>query len=325
MPQPTASDAHVDVPLTNLSIAWWQKDPPFCDRVFPTVPVEKQSDKYYEFTKDDLLRDEMRAVADGAATDGSGFNLSTSTYYCDVYGLHKKVTDRQRKNADSVINLDRSAMEFVMTKAKIRRCRQFATDFLKTGLWGTDRQGVASGETGNQFRQWSDYANSNPEQDIETAKQAITKRCGSSYKPNTMVVSSDVHAKLRHHPNVKEQFKYTSAESITEEMLARFFSMERYIVAEDIYATNAEGATAAYDWISSKKVLLCHSAPSPGIEIPSAGYTFTWNLYNSAQNGLAIKRIRDEKRETDMVEGKMSFDHVATGTDLGEYFYDAIA
>jgi len=48
MPQPTARDVHVNAPLTNISIAFLQTQDSFvASRVFPSIPVTKQSDRYY--------------------------------------------------------------------------------------------------------------------------------------------------------------------------------------------------------------------------------------------------------------------------------------
>jgi hypothetical protein len=47
MPNPTQADLHVNVPLTNVSIAYIQKADAFiATKVFPKVPVSKQSDLY---------------------------------------------------------------------------------------------------------------------------------------------------------------------------------------------------------------------------------------------------------------------------------------
>ena len=56
MPQPTASDVHVNMPLTNISVAWMQNQQEFiADRVFPTVPVKHRSDRYYVYDRDNRI------------------------------------------------------------------------------------------------------------------------------------------------------------------------------------------------------------------------------------------------------------------------------
>ena len=61
MPQPTQSAVHVNRPLTMLSVAYAQAQSAFiADKVFPVVPVDKQSDLYYVYTKNDWFRDEAQ-------------------------------------------------------------------------------------------------------------------------------------------------------------------------------------------------------------------------------------------------------------------------
>ena len=65
--QPTPSDVHVNAPLTQISIAFLQNASDFiATRVFPNIPVSKQSDRYYTYERGDFNRDEMaeRAPAD---------------------------------------------------------------------------------------------------------------------------------------------------------------------------------------------------------------------------------------------------------------------
>ena len=57
MPQPTQSQVHVDAILTNISVAYLQRAENFiADKVFPVVPVDKQSDKFFTYDKNDWLR-----------------------------------------------------------------------------------------------------------------------------------------------------------------------------------------------------------------------------------------------------------------------------
>jgi hypothetical protein len=46
--QPTASDVHVNTPLTNISIAYMQMQSEYkAADIFPIVPVSKQTDRYF--------------------------------------------------------------------------------------------------------------------------------------------------------------------------------------------------------------------------------------------------------------------------------------
>ena len=41
-------------------------------RVFPTIPVQKQSDKYFEYSQADFFRDQVQPRADGTESAGTG-------------------------------------------------------------------------------------------------------------------------------------------------------------------------------------------------------------------------------------------------------------
>jgi len=48
--QPTASDVHVNAPLTNISIAYMQMQSEYkAADIFPVVPVSKQTDRYFTY------------------------------------------------------------------------------------------------------------------------------------------------------------------------------------------------------------------------------------------------------------------------------------
>ena len=70
---PGRADVHVDRPLTNLSIAFRQSADAFvADRVFPVVPVSKQTDSFFTIPRGAFLRDQMEKKAPGAGAKATG-------------------------------------------------------------------------------------------------------------------------------------------------------------------------------------------------------------------------------------------------------------
>jgi hypothetical protein len=323
MPQPTQSQVHVDAILTNISVAYMQRAENFiADKVFPVVPVDKQSDKYFVYTKNDWLRDEAQVRADGTESVGSGYNITTDNYYADVYAIHKDIGDQTRANADAPINVDREAAEFVTHRLLTRREIQFNTDFMTTGVWANDVAGVASSPSTGQTLQWDDYTSSDPIEDIEEGKADILSVTG--LEANTLVLGYDVFRTLKNHPDLVDRIKYTSSQTITEDMIARMFDIERVMVSKSIKATNAEGATQAYGFTTGKTALLAHVAPNPGVLTPSAGYTFSWTGVSQGL-GLTIgtSSFRLESLRATRVEAELSFDNKVVSSDLG-YFWNTI-
>lgn len=320
MPNPTRSAVHVDSILTNISVAYAQNANNFIStQVFPVVPVMKQSDKYFTYDKNDFLRDEMEQRADGAESAGAGYKLSTATYSCDVWALHKDIGDQTRANADAPLNVDQDAVNFLTQKALIRRERQWVTDSFTTGVWGTDKTG------GTDFTRWSDQSGSDPFVDIDAGREEILKNTG--FESNTLVLGYQTFKALTRHPLVKEMYKYTSAESITVEMLARAFELDRVLVSRAAYATNKEGGTGAYDFAAGKNAMLCYVNPTPSLMTPSAGYTMTWQGLEGSTDGQRINRydLRGSGRPADRIEIEAAFDNKIVATDLGYFFSGAVA
>ena len=205
MPQPTQNAVHVDAILTNISTAYMQQAKNFiATRVFPIVPVSKQSDKFFTYTKNDWFRDEAQRRADATESAGGGYNLSTDSYQADVYAFHKDIGDQTRANADAPINVDREAVEFVTSRLLLKMETQFVANYFTTSVWGTDY---------TPSNLWSNYATSDPISDIETGKRAILSVTG--YEPNTLVLGYDVFTSLKNHPDLVDRIKYTSSQIIT--------------------------------------------------------------------------------------------------------------
>lgn len=318
MGQPTQSSVHVDKPLTDISIAYMNDRSAYiADKVFPIVPVDKQSDKYFTFDKAAFFRDQARKRGDAQESAGSGYNVSTDTYYCDVWALHKDVGDQTRANTDNPLNADRNAALFVTEALLIRREKEFVDTAFVAGAWATAVTPASL---------WSDPTNSDPLGNIETAKTAILQSTGR--EANVLVLGYEVFTKLKNHNDLKEMVKYTSSRVITEELMASLLGVQRVLVPKVVIDSAADGASGvSMAFAYGKHALLCHVPASAGIEIPSAGYIFAWRgLDGSFGNmGLRMKKFRMEHLEADRVEGELAIDVKVTGSDLGYFMPNAVA
>jgi hypothetical protein len=323
MPQPNINSVHVDAILTNISVAYLQNQDNFiADKVFPVIPVDKKSDKFFTYTKNDWFRDEAQRRAGGTESAGGGYGLSTDSYTADVFAFHKDVDDQTLYNADAPLNPLREATEFVTRRLMLRKEIQWNTDFFAGSIWGNDYDGVAGTPSTNEVKQWSDYAASDPIDDIEDAKAGILSTTGM--EANTLVLGYDVFRALKNHPDIVDRIKYTSSQTVTADMLAAMFDVPRVIISKAVKATNNEGATAAYSFTSGKKALLCHVAPTPGLLTPSAGYSFSWTGVSGGLGAtIGTSQFRMESLKADRIEAEMAFDNKVIASDLG-WFWDSI-
>jgi hypothetical protein len=325
--QPTPGDVHVNTPLTNISIAFLQNAADFvASRVFPNIAVSKQSDRYYVYNRGDFNRDEMTERAPGTESAGSGYTLdNTPTYYATRYSIHKDIPDEVRSNADAVLNPDREATAFVTHKALIKREKLFVNNYFTTGKWATDITGVASAPSAGQVLQWS-AANSDPIKNVRDGKRAIRESTG--YEPNKLVLGRAVYDILLDHPSIIDRIKYgqtaPGAAMTSAQILAQLLGVDEVLVMNSIENTAKEGQNAAHSFIGGKRALLCHSATSPGLMTPTAGYTFSWTgLMGAGNEGNRIRQFRMEPIGVDRVEIDMCFDMKMVASDLG-YFWNSI-
>jgi len=327
MSQPTPGDVHVNQPLTNISIAFLQQARNFiADRVFPNIPVQMQSDRYYTYDRGFFNRDEMEVRAENAESAGSGFEVdNTPNYFAPVYAYHHDISDQRRANADSVLRPDREATELVSHKALIKREKLWVSKYFADSIWTFDYDGVASSPSTNEVLQWSDD-NSTPIEDVTAAKTDVLGITG--FEPNKLVLGQEVFDALKNHPDIVDRVKYGqtvgSPAMITVNALAALFEVDEILIMKAIENTAAEGATNAHQFIGGKRALLVYAAPNPGIMVPTGGYTFSWAGYlGAAANGQRIKRFRMESRSSDRVEIEMAFDQKLVSADMG-FFWDTI-
>jgi hypothetical protein len=332
MPNPTQSDLHINQPLTNVSVAYIQKADAFiATKVFPNVPVQKQSDLYWKYSKSDWRRTDVQRRAPSTETPGVGWTVDTDTYFAHVYGVHKDIDDQLRANADSNFKLDSDATSFVTNQLLLKRDLDWAATFFKAGVWGTDYTGVGATPGTDEFLQWN-LATSDPIVQMAGLQIDFVQQTG--YKANTMVVGANVLKALKNHPGIIERIKYTQKGIVSTDLIASLFEVDKILVS---YATVAAGpnvpdakaqdAAATYGFICDpNSVLLCYTPSSPSIMQPAAGYTFTWNGYLSGNSqGIRMSRFRQEHIRSDRIEGEMTYDMRVISKDVGMFLKDAVA
>lgn len=325
---PTRTQVHIDRALTNISVAYMQDENNFiADKVFPKVPVQKQSDLYFIYRRADFLRDEAAVRAPGTESAGGDYNIDKSEpYFCRVYAFHGDINEQDRVNADDPLSPDQDMAEFVSQKLLIRRERIWAETYFKDGIWGRNILGKAATPTGsNETLQWDQPA-SDP---IKVIKAESTKmQEATGFRPNTLVLSPYVHDALVEHPDIIDRIKYTQKGIASTDLLAELFEVKNVYKAQAIYNSGVKEGTEATQFIMGKHALLCFSQERPGLKKPSAGYIFTWTgLKGAGAFGNRVVRIPMPwlGMDTERIEGEMAFDMRQVAADLGVFFKDIVA
>lgn len=334
MPNATLpGDVHVNSALSGVARAYVQSTAGFiANRVFPQVPVAKQTDFFYRYSRADWNRNAMRRRAPRTEAVVAGFGTDRDTYAAEVWALAGDIADETRANADSFWNLDRDMTNFLMMKAMISREVNFAARYLAADIWAYEVDGVASNPGTGERLQWNNAA-STPIEDIRALKRQVQTVTG--FMPNKLTLGAQVYDTLLDHPDIIDRIKYGQTGNggrpaiVNRETLAALFEVEEVLVAEAIVnsaAEQADATTAANEssgQIVGNHALLTYSPPSPSVLLPSAGYTFTWSgLLGGANEGVRIAKWREQKIWSDRVEAAQAYDQKLIASDLGAIFLD---
>lgn len=336
MALPDVSDVHVNVPLTQISMGYQPKGF-FSTKVWPLVPVDKQTDIYASYPKSYWARD---LGGPGAAPTGSGqavrrapgmrartvdYKVDTSsTYRCTNYALGFEIPDELRANADAVFNLDRDATTLLTALLNLRFDREFAADMITSGVWDN---------TMTISNKWSDYAAGTPIEDIRAAQNTLRRSTlGMSTDGGTkLLMGALVYQRLADHPDIIDRIKYGSSQDrpaqVTENLLAQLFEVDQVIVCRSVFTADEENGTAeasvTYTDVVTDDVLLFWTPPAAQQLAPSAGYLFNWR--SLAGGGLTYTRKgREERDRYEWVEVHAYLDWVATTSGSGVYNGDSV-
>jgi hypothetical protein len=324
MPLLTPSAVHIDQPLSNLTLAYVQEQTNFiADKVFPTVGVQRQSDKYYIYDRANMNRTgDVKKLAPRTEVNRIGMAISNDSYFADVYGLGMDFDEQTLANEDAMLDIRSAGAQTIVNRLLIHREEQFASSFFAAGIWGTDV---------TPSNLWSDYTNSTPITDVTTGRRTMQLKSGG-FKPNTMVVGKEVRDILINHPDILARLNggatVTNTALITNAKLAEIFEVENFYVMEAVKNGAVEGLAESNSFIGGKNALLVHAPRTAGLMTPASGLTFAWNNIPGANNlGITVESFSDDalKRQqvAEHIQVKMAYDMKVVGADLG-YFFSAV-
>lgn len=327
MPNPTASDLYVDTLLTDLLVGWGdQPDLDLTPGVFPRVDVELPSGFYGQIDRGDWNRIEAEARAAGAESAGGGYRFTKQPYMTTVYSLHKD-NDAQTQAADLLgAASDQRAGRYVVQNLKLLRNQLWVANYFVPSVWTTQWAGVAAAPAANQFLRW-DVAGSDPVANIDSVRLAMAALTGG-FKPNVMVIGPQVLPAIKANAAINNRFQYVQGGILTPALMASLFEMDRVYVPYVTNTTSAEGAaTTTYNFMYGKSVWLGYAAPDPGMDVASAGYTFTWDAYigMTGPDMIRLKNIPMPLRDANRIEGDMAFGFGVVAPDLGALLTAVVA
>lgn len=123
---------------------------------------------------------------------------------------------------------------------------------------------------------WTDPA-SDPKEDVKAAKESVRRSIGRD--PNVLAISSTTFNALDDHPKILEKIKYTSSDSITVELLARYFDVEKVVVGKAVALADTADDDAMADDVWGDDAILAYVPAGGNYMVPAYGYTYQLSGY----------------------------------------------
>lgn len=245
--------------------------------LFPVVPVEQRGGKIIAFDKDGF-RLYNTGRAPGQSTKRVQFGYSSVGYSLEQHALEGVVPFEHMQDANTVpgIDLATGAVNQTQDIIELRNEVAAATIARNAANYAASNKVTLSGTS-----QWSDYSGtSDPIADIETAKEAV--RASTGKRANTVILSPKAAKAAKNHPKHVDRIKYTGRDSLTLDMLANLWGVERVVVGDAIY----EDAAGALTDVWGKDVVVAYTNTASVAQrgLPSYGYTYRLKGYPSVES-----------------------------------------
>lgn len=282
---PNIGSIREDKLLGNLSAKYRNADF-IADKVFPFVPVKKNSDVYRVYERQFRLPETDRAI--GAESKQHNFLVSTGSYVLEKHGLKEYVADDIKDNYD-IGDLNADTVE-ELTDTILRRLEVSVLGLFTTTNWSQNTSLAAAAA-------WSaNTITSNPILPVDTATSQVLLNSGM--KANIGMMAHSALEVTKNHQSILDRVKHTSAE-VTEKMLASLFGLEDIMISRAGIDSSAEGVTNSLGYILGD-VFWCGHRARPSLKSQGAGFIFR-------KNKPLVKRWREESRESDVIEVNMQY------------------
>lgn len=307
MAQPQLSSVYIAKAIANAAIAY-KNATYIAKRVFPQVLVPARQGKYYTFDQGEFVIDAASPNRQpGSDAPRGGYTVSNSSFECEEYAFAHPIPDEILETADDAIAPYERGISFCLEKVNLRLERRTAGVAFATSVWGTSASLTYT---------WDDFVNSDPANDMLTAKSTVARDIGVD--PNTLVIGRQVFDKLSIHPDGLDRFKHTRTGIMTEEMIAQWLGFQQIIVGSASYNAAQEGGTVDRQFIWGKSALAMYVPAAPARDEPAAGYNFQ-------VKDVQTRNWREESPKQTVVEASILAIPTLTASKAGYYINAAVA
>lgn len=305
MSSPQLGQAKVDKILSQFS-QYYTNKVYVAEKVLPPLKVKEKTGKYAKYGKENLrLYSGQILRAPGTRAQQVDYSVSQGQYVCAERSLEKGVPDEFANNTDEPYDAKRDATAVIMDNIWVNQ--EYALSSFMADPSNMPLNIALAG-----LNQWTEYATSDPINDINTAIQAV--RTATGQRPNVILMGIYDFMILKSHPDIRDQLKYTNSGQLSDtqmgDFLKQFFNLDEVIIGEAVMNNSLPGQADDIEDIWSGNCWLLFRTPRPSIMQATFGLT----LFDVPR---VVDTYREESHKQDVVRVRYSYDQNIFDADLG--------
>lgn len=319
--------------LTNLSMAYFQDANRYVAKsIFPICPVQFSSARFYTFSKEDLLRDNVAPKPQFGKVQPAQMGQLDQSYSCSVdqviVGIDQiNSLNYSRAGAPGAADPRRAKVKFISEQMNLHQDIVFADKFFKSGVWSNEwTGGTAYNKTGKTFIKFTD-GNCDPIGLFDDLCTEVEQNTGR--RPNRLGLGKNTYNALKSHPAIVERVKFGGSSAnpatVNEQVLAEIFGIAEVKVLSSVYNAANLGAEADMRFICDPDAaILAYATDAPAIDEPSAGYIFTWDMLGNGEYMPILEHEGEPGTHSEFIEGLFSADMKKTADDLAIFLKQCV-
>lgn len=275
------ADVHFDRPLANYAVGYsLEPNSMIADKVMPVVPVEKPSDRFYVWDKDDAFQEVQATVtAPGGNIMEVSPRQSSTPFATAQYAVRTYLPTEVEAAGDAALKLGMRYLQLPLDKLILSRELR-----VKRAVMNASNYAAAYKQTLGATEKWNGGSASDPIKNI-------LDRCDAALKPITHIAMSprtynafSQNAQVQKYVASKTAIKPKPGVENANEFAA-LLELPPFVIGREKYKSSA----TAYSYIWGDDVVLYHLPPvMPPMGTPISFNTFRWQ--GGIQEGINAQK-----------------------------------
>ena len=306
--------ATVDKLVTQASRGLFQKDSQYVSElIFPEITVKQTTGLIGKYGKSHLRIVNSLMGGRGTTPRVHVDAVDSDSYSIEKHGLSDLLTEEDFDNFDKPFDARVDLMNFLMSRIWLGKEKAIADALGSTTI-------LTQNTTLSGTNQWNDYNNSDPLDDIKTARHAVRDGCG--IPPRNAILEWKVFDTLRYHPAILENLGYTRqrAGKMSHAEMASALDLDSIYVPSVVYNSSAQGQADSLAALWGKNFVLYHTPKKASLREQSLGYY----IKRKEARKVFVNSVIDPP-ESELVQVIDNYDYVIADATCGYLIKSAIA